>query len=180
MGHLPNNAQLIKWRTGDPLFAADLDHNFALLHGWVETTAALAKSPDAATQAAIDALAQLARRVAALEQREAGSERRKNERVYTPLAAHGDLVRQMNALAGPLRHAAATLRAECGSLSAKQGPMEARLAALEQAPEPPRMDVFKAMEAEVVRAQAQVRIAVGQAIAVRNEMAALRKLVACA
>jgi chromosome segregation ATPase len=174
MGHLPDTSELIQFKRGDPLIAENFNWNFALVHGWAETAMAAAKAPDTLTVEVAATLAPLTRRVTALERREASSERQRNERQYVPLAAHGALVRQMGEIAGPLRQAAAELQAECGTQRAAPEPMERRLAALE-AQEQPSMEAFQAVQAGLAKARAEAAIAVGQAVAVRKEMAGLRK-----
>lgn len=84
MGHLPETAKLVKFKSGDPLFAADLDHNFALVHGWAET--AMAEARRALAQERLEA-----------RRAEAAPAPPDPERDAT-LAAHGALIRQMSQL----------------------------------------------------------------------------------
>jgi hypothetical protein len=117
MGHLPEHAKLVQWKSGDPLAADALNWNFALVHGWAETAMAAAKAPDTLTLEAAATLAPLTRRVTALERREASSERERNERQYTPLAAHGQLLRHLDMLHKEI----AALRKQVQALEARAG-----------------------------------------------------------
>jgi uncharacterized protein YceH (UPF0502 family) len=69
MGHLPETARLVEFKTGQPLFAADLNWNFALAHGWVETAMARQGTPLAAHGELIRQVADLRKQVQALQAR---------------------------------------------------------------------------------------------------------------
>jgi len=126
---VPNTRQLITWKSGDALSAADINWNFALIFGMALHALREAHNPHA-----LAVEAHLEQRVGALEYgAQETQQRRTREPAYATAVEVSAMRRQLDALPAPITR----LAAESTEHSVIEDRLMARVASLEAKPAPP-------------------------------------------
>jgi hypothetical protein len=102
MGYLPDKPPLVTWKRGDEFKHEHLNHNFAVMRGWLELIMAEARAPDPVAHEAMAAIRALDRRVAALEQNVVDQQQGRAALQFLPYEVGGQLLQQINALRAEL------------------------------------------------------------------------------
>lgn len=150
MSHLPD-LKLTTFERGKPLAAAELNHNFALLLGAIETAMVTALSPDPAAVQSEVHIAAHARRLDTLERLQLMHDRQRNEKQWAPLAHVAALMQLMLEIRGPLSDRADELLAAQGEARTQHDGLARRVQRLEQQPEPASREDCEALAKEVTR-----------------------------
>jgi hypothetical protein len=175
MSHLPD-LRLPEFKKGQPLSAADLNKGFALLQGAVEIAMHAALTPDPAGVGNEVKLTAHATRLDAIERMLAMHERQRNEKEWAPLAHVAALMQLMLEIRGPLAAKADALQEAHAEALALHADVVRRVQRLEQAPEYAMQADHQALADDCAGVAQKAHIAMVQAVALRQEVAGLRKL----
>lgn len=177
MSHLPD-IRLPRFEKGRPLNAADLNNAFQLLLGAIEVCMHAALTPDAATNANEVMIAAHGDRLDMLERMQMMHERQRNEKAWAPLAHVAALMQLMLEIRGPLVARAEQLHEACSDIRQLHAELVRRVQRLEQAPEYAMQADHEVLAADCERIAQKAHIAMVQAVALRQEVGVLQKMMA--
>jgi len=175
VGHLPDNG-LTVWERGTQLTAEALNSNFAILRADAEQALAQALLPDPAVVGLEMRLGRLEERLERIEGMLAMHERQRNEREYAPLASLGGVLLRLDGLQRVTEDAVARLEAAQAAAETMHHDQHLRLSRLEQQPEAATAAEHRALRRAQERSAHTADAALGQAIGLRQEVGAVRRI----
>jgi len=175
MGHLADNGLLV-WDRGEPLAAADLNGNFAILREYAERALSQALTPDAAVVALEMRLGRLEARLDRVEHMLTMHERQRNEREWAPLSHLGGVLQRVDRLQQSVETAVARLEQMFATTDKIHNDQHLRLSHLEQQPEAATLEQFQTLAAEHHDTAQKAHVSLGQAIGLRAEVAHVRRI----